>query len=171
MLSAIHVMANYWRGDLDELTSVGELVASAKDLESAGALRQLERLLAAWVLDLDLPTGAAVIAVPPGPNRTSHPVPSLAACVAETLDVDLASGLLKRENPTPRLRDTPIKGRRDVVEAAGYSVDPAVEGRDVVLVDDVIFTGTTLGYLAELLLAAGATSVQAVVIARTRQTR
>jgi predicted amidophosphoribosyltransferase len=162
-------MANYWRDGVDEFTSVGELVASAKDLESAGALRQLEHLLAAWVLDLELPAGAAVIAVPPGPNRTSHPVPSLAACVAETLDVDLASGLLKRENPTPRLRETPAERRRDVVEAAGYSVDPAVKGRNVILVDDVILTGTTLGFLAELLLDAGATSVEAVVIARTRQ--
>ncbi|MFT5202918.1 MAG: putative amidophosphoribosyltransferase [Candidatus Aldehydirespiratoraceae bacterium] len=164
-------MANYWRDDFDELTKVGELVASAKDLESTDALRHLERLLAAWVLDLDLPAGAAVIAVPPGPNRTAHPVPSLAACVAETLDVDVALGLLKRENSTPRLRDTPIEGRRDVVEAAGYSVDPAVEGRNVILVDDVILTGTTLGFLAELLLSAGARSVQAVVIARTRQLR
>lgn len=168
MLSAVHVMGNYWREDVDEPTSLGQLVALAKDHNSVGARRQLENQLAVFVLEIDLPLGAAVVAVPTGPHREAHPVPSLAACVAETLDVDLATGLVRRKNPTPRLRDTLPGRRRDVVEAAGYTVDPLVAGRDIILVDDVILTGTTIGYLAELLINGGAASVRAVVVARTR---
>ena len=55
-----------------------------------------------------------------------------------------------------------------MVESAGYVVTGDVAGRSVVLVDDVVLTGTTLGFLAELLVDAGALEVIAVVVCRTR---
>ena len=45
---------------------------------------------------------------------------------------------------------------------------PAVAGRWVVLVDDVVTTGATLCEAADALLAAGATAVSAVTVARER---
>ena len=42
-------------------------------------------------------------------------------------------------------------------------------GHQVVLVDDVVLTGTTLRYITRLLEDAGATRVVAVVAARTRR--
>lgn len=168
MLSALHVMGSYWHEDSEEPTDLGRLVAAAKDEGDAGALEELEQRLSAYVLELDLPLAPLVVAVPPGPDRDAHPVPSLAAAVAEALDVDAVSGVVTRARPTPRLRDTPVARRRDVVESAGYSVDAMVEERAVVLVDDVVLTGTTLDYLAERLLEAGASEVTGLVIARTR---
>ncbi len=168
MLSALHVMGRYWHDDNETATSLGELVAAAKDLNSIAALRQLERRISEWVLTLDLPLAPLVAAVPPGPNRDAHPVPSLAACVAEALEVDAVGGVLTRSNPTSRVRDTPVERRRDVVLAAGYAVNAVVRGRAVVLVDDVTLTGTTLVHLADLLRQAGAREVVGVVAARTR---
>lgn len=168
MLTAIHVMGRYWQADVEEPTELGALVAAAKDAGEVGALRALEARLAAFVLQLDLPRAPLVAAVPPGPDRAAHPVPSLAACVAEALDVDAVGKVLIRRHATPQLRDTPVGRRRDVVESAGYAVNIDVKNRNVVLVDDVILTGTTLHYLADLLLDAGATSVVGVVAARTR---
>ena len=43
-----------------------------------------------------------------------------------------------------------------------------VAGREVILVDDVVTTGATLGAVAAVLLAAGAASVGAVTVARER---
>lgn len=164
------MLGEYWEPDAEEPTALGALVAAAKDQASVAALRELEGLLSVFVLGLDLPTGPLVAAVPPGPGRSAHPVPSLAACVAEALDVDAVGSVLTRSAATPRLRDTPVARRRDVVEAAGYAVNASVRGRSVVLVDDVVLTGTTLTYLAELLREAGATDVVGVVAARTRRT-
>ena len=78
-------------------------------------------------------------------------------------------GALTRGEATARLRDTPLQQRLAVVEAAGYEVKSPVGGHGIVLVDDVVLTGTTLRYLAQLLQEAGATRVTAVVAARTRR--
>lgn len=72
-----------------------------------------------------------------------------------------------------RLRDTPMQKtldrdarRHNLAHAFGCDA-PQVTGRHILLVDDVLTTGATLTVLSDLLLQAGAASVQAVVIART----
>lgn len=167
MLGDVHVMGPYWRDDAALPSLLGGLVMAAKDHRSPEALADLERRIAAFVHDLELDPAPLVLAVPPGPARVAHPVPALAAAVADQLRVGIGD-VLEREHATVRLRGTPIDRRREIVEAAGYRVNGDVAGRSVLLVDDVVLTGTTLGYLAELLVAAGARRVDAVVVCRTR---
>jgi predicted amidophosphoribosyltransferase len=165
----LSVVDRYWRDDADVRTEVGHLMAAAKDEGDGVALDLLTRRLHDHVVTARLPTGAMVTPVPPGPDRQAHPVPSLAAAVATALDTTVAP-ILTRRHSTRRLRDAPIDGRRAVVEAAGYEVTADVAGADVVLVDDVILTGTTIDHLAGLLFDAGAATVHAVVVCRTRRT-
>lgn len=167
MLSAVHVLGDYWQSDVDRPTPLGELVSQAKERGQEDALAELQRQLATFARGLDFPARPLVLAVPPGPDRRSHPVPALAASVASALGVD-PGGVLARSNVTVRVRDTPLEERSRLVAAAGYRVVGDVEGRHVVLVDDVILTGTTVGHLAGLLVAAGAVDVVAVVACRTR---
>ena len=68
-----------------------------------------------------------------------------------------------------RLRDLDPTERPATVLAADYEVVEDVGGRHVVLVDDVVLSGTTLDHVADLLLAAGAASVRPVAIARSRR--
>jgi predicted amidophosphoribosyltransferase len=42
-----------------------------------------------------------------------------------------------------------------------------VRGRDVLVVDDVMTSGSTMGEIARLLVSAGAAQVHALVVART----
>lgn len=167
MLTRIHVAGSYWQDDSDRPSSLGELVSEAKDFQGPAALARLRERLSDFVSGLDFGPAPLVVAVPPGPGRDAHPVPALADAVASRLGVTAAK-VLTRETSTARLRDTPIERRRVVVESAGYSVRGDVTGRSVVLVDDVVLTGTTLGYLAEILIDAGAADVSAVVVCRTR---
>ena len=60
--------------------------------------------------------------------------------------------------------------RPAMADAAGYGVDPIAVGRNIVLLDDVVLTGTTLGYLTQLLRAEGAASITPLVVAQTRTT-
>ncbi len=169
MLRSIQVMGDYWHED-DTPTGLGTLLSRAKDAQEAVAVRELCSQLAAFARSLPALDATAVVAVPPGPDRDAHPVPSLAAAVATALGMDLAP-MVERRHETARLRDTPIERRPEVVEAAGYAVVGDVTSRRLLLVDDVILTGTTLGHVAGLLVTAGAADVQALVVCRTRRLR
>ena len=177
MLDRIHVMGAYWRDDHDSRTPLGELIAAAKDHNSESALIKLQQQLSDFASEIESaetgPAGDAarnmlVVPVPVGPGGNRRLVSALAVAVATAMGATL-SEVLTRRNATTRLRDTPPQRRLAVVEAAGYEITSAVVGRSVVLVDDVVLTGTTLRYIARLLQDAGATSVVAVVAARTRR--
>ncbi len=174
MLDRIHVMGAYWRDDSDLPTPLGELIAAAKDHHSEPAVTKLQEQLSDFVGDLDLNDDLAgagkalAIPVPVFPGNNGRLVLELANTVASATDAVLCEALVRR-NPTARLRDTAPDLRLAVVEAAGYEVVSPVSGRVVILVDDIVLTGTTLRYLARQIRDAGATRVVAVVAARTRR--
>lgn len=158
-------MGEYWRDD-DSPSELGLLFAAAKDRRDGEALSTLCGTFAEFARTLDwAPT--LVVAVPPGPRREAHPVPALAGAVAASIGVPVAAA--GRRHDTPRLRDTPVADRPRMVDAAGYHVTGDVTAQRVLLVDDVILTGTTVRHLAALLRAAGASEVQGVVVCRTRR--
>ena len=177
MLERIHVMGSYWCDDDPLRTPLGELIAAAKDHHSAAAVTELREQLSDFVRNLNEPSGASITATPPdtlvvpvpngnGSNRCL--VPALASAVADALGARVCEALTRRETKT-RMRDTPPQQRLAVVQAAGYGIQSQVDGHGVVLVDDVVLTGTTLCYLAWLLHDAGAAKVIAIVAAQTRR--
>jgi ComF family protein len=94
----------------------------------------------------------------------------LARRVGKTLKVRADAKLLLRIRDTPHQVALPIERRAGNVRGA-FAIEPRrraeLDGLDVALVDDVMTTGATAGEAARVLLAAGAASVQAWVIART----
>ena len=94
----------------------------------------------------------------------------LARRVGRVLKVRADAGLLLRIRDTPHQIALPIERRAGNVRGA-FAVEPRrraeLTGRDVALVDDVMPTGATFAAAARVLLAAGAASVQAWVVART----
>jgi ComF family protein len=75
--------------------------------------------------------------------------------------------LLRRVKRTPALKGMSMDQRRRTV-AGAFSIDPAaeLEGRTVVLVDDVLTTGSTANACAKALKRAGAARVELVSWAR-----
>ena len=76
---------------------------------------------------------------------------------------------MERRVATPPLRHLAPEARPDAAVAADYRIGGAVDGAHIVLVDDVILTGTTVVHVADRLRAAGAVRVDAVVLARSRR--
>jgi len=87
--------------------------------------------------------------------------------LASALRLPFEPGWLRRVNATPQHAQPSATARRENIRGAfrrGWRASPA--GKTVLLVDDVMTTGSTLGEAARVLLDAGAAEVVAAVLAR-----
>jgi ComF family protein len=117
-----------------------------------------------------LQKGIILVPVPLAPKRLAtrgyNQAERLAAALAEqTGHPVLGAGLARRRETPTQTKLTPEERRANV---AGAFDGAGVRGKRVVLVDDVLTTGATLGACAAGLAAAGAVSVEAVTFARAR---
>lgn len=137
-------------------------------LKYRSALPYVE-FLADALADAVAPGPELVVPMPLHPARQRergfNQAQELARHVSRRLRIPLAAGLV-------RTRDTPVQAgsskaaRRRNVRGA-FAPLPAIGGRRVALVDDVMTTGATLAEATRAALAGGARSVEAWVVART----
>ncbi|WP_454675643.1 phosphoribosyltransferase family protein [Achromobacter pestifer] len=131
----------------------------------------LARLLAAAIRrDGGLTDGVMLVPVPASRaslrQRGMNPAGEIARSLAAELALPLVRNALRRRRETPR--QTSLSRRARQQGAAGlFEGLSAVRGRHVAVVDDVMTTGSTVQAAAEALLAAGASSVTVLVVART----
>lgn len=92
----------------------------------------------------------------------------IAKAVSKCLSVPVRNGLLGRSKQTGRHRSgmDPIDRARSVERAFEVYNPSGVEGRSILLVDDVYTTGATVGEAAKALVSAGAAAVKCFTIAR-----
>ncbi|HEY3118360.1 MAG TPA: ComF family protein [Chloroflexota bacterium] len=112
-----------------------------------------------------------VVPVPLAPGRRQarghNQSELLARALAAERGVELAPGILRREHETRPQQGLSARERRINVRGAfAAAPDSSLDGRRVMLVDDVCTTGATLDACAQALADAGAAGVWAVVVAR-----
>jgi ComF family protein len=91
----------------------------------------------------------------------------LSAAVARSLGVDHRPGWLRRVRPTASQTHLPASARRENVRGAFRARRGAtLAGRSVLLVDDVLTTGSTASEAARALRDGGARAVHVAVLAR-----
>jgi ComF family protein len=96
----------------------------------------------------------------------------LARYVAARLSAELDYGSLKRLKHTPPQAGLNREERRKNMKGAFFLERPqTVEGRTILLVDDVATTGETLNECARILKKAGSTGVLCLVLARAAMLR
>lgn len=92
----------------------------------------------------------------------------ICAGIREVTGTPLLTGTLLRTRNTPSQTALPVRGREENVRGAFRVAKrraPLLEGRNVLLVDDVMTTGATLRACAEVARSAGATRVVAAAAA------
>jgi ComF family protein len=131
----------------------------------------LARPLGAWLLArAPLATDAFVVSVPLARARRVERGYDQAALLADAL-AGAAGGRRRLRAALRRVRETPpqvgrTRAERAMNVAGAFEARPAVAGRDLVLVDDVVTTGATADAAARALREAGARSVAVVALAR-----
>ena len=143
-----------------------ELVARLKYRNARGSVPFLARGMAAIVpCDVDLVTWA-----PTTPARLRRrgfdQARLLARAVARQLGVPCRPVLRRRPGPAQTGRDALARH-----SGPGFAGVRGVQGRRVLLVDDVVTTGATVAAASRALKEAGATEVHAVAAARTPPSR
>jgi ComF family protein len=94
----------------------------------------------------------------------------IAAAASASLRIPWSPALLRTRSTAPQFRLDRRHRQANVADAFAVRAEAArvVRGRWIVLVDDVVTTGSTLSSAAEALLVAGAGAVSAVTVARER---
>ncbi len=147
------------------------------------AATRLGAMLASAIAQLvgDAPTELLVIPVPL--HRTKHrergfnQARALARCAIEALHkshpnwhLTLAPTTLMRLRSTESQAGLTPRQRRQNVRGAFKVSDPsAVQGKSILLVDDILTTGATARAAAQSLIRAGAASVYVATLARARR--
>jgi ComF family protein len=90
----------------------------------------------------------------------------IARAYCDSTGARLASDIVRRIRHTPPQQALTLADRRRNVRGAFIASD-SVNGRTVFVVDDVMTSGSTMDEIARVLVAAGATRVHALVVART----
>jgi ComF family protein len=130
----------------------------------------LAQLLNDYLLDNPLP-GEVLVPVPLHPRRLRERGYNQSHLLAKELGrlagLPVAADYLIRERHTsPQARTSTVGERRDNVDGAFACRDRRLEGKPVILIDDVSTSGATLDACARALKQAGAGPVWGLVIAR-----
>ena len=171
------VLGDYWHPDRGERTAVGLLIHRARDLAEDVAAQELAKRfasLASHLAETADGSGRLVVPVPSKPvlageGDRPHLATHLAASLAAAGAGEYRPSLVAKTNDTPRLRHMDPQWRADVAASAGYRAGESAAGRHIVVVDDVVLTGSTVRAVVACLRDAGAASVTAAVAARTRR--
>lgn len=148
---------------------IREGVHSLKYHYVRAAAAQLGQLLAQYLMSHPVP-GEVMVPVPLHPRRLRTRGYNQSALLAR--EVSKLTGLPVKEELLVRVKDTPrqveavsLEERRKNV-AGGFQCVGDARGQAVLLVDDVVTTGSTMSACAAALKAAGAASVWGLALAR-----
>lgn len=169
-LERLDVMTSVWEPDRSERTHVGELIRAAKERSDRAAIASLVQEARQWAtsLDLELDADTLVVPIPSSPDRPNLLVPAVAAALGQQWGKAVGA-VVERHAVTPRLRDLELGERPGVAAAGDYRFVGDAAVSSIILVDDVVLTGTTLDHVSGILRTAGVERVMAVVLARSRR--
>ncbi|NUM25548.1 MAG: ComF family protein [Candidatus Buchananbacteria bacterium] len=130
----------------------------------------LEQYLTRLILNQALPKIDLVVPMPISKKRLLfrgfNQADMLAATVARQADINFENNILIRKNREPQVGNDALERRQNIKNVFSLIDAQAVKGKRVLVIDDVLTTGSTIDELSRVLKQAGAKRVWALVIAK-----
>jgi predicted amidophosphoribosyltransferase len=157
--------------------NLSRLIRMVKHEAQPETLRRLGELLADFMYTCCTPILSRadyLVPVPTSPDRWNergYAIPTaLATTVSKMCAIPCYEEVLEVAGDVPELRRVPRWFRARAIEGAyAAKKKPWVEGRSLVIVDDIITTGSTIKEIARTLADAGAAEVAAISLAHTER--
>lgn len=150
---------------------LGELIYQLKYANHPQAADQIATTMACFLSDKPevLSRIGLVVPVPASTHRTVQPVSTIALKLAQQLPKPYSDTAIRKTKDTPTLKSiTDIAQRREVLDGAFVGDRAQLNGKGVLLVDDLYRSGSTANAVTLALIAAGASPVCFLAATRTR---
>ena len=146
-------------------SALGEVVFQLKNRSGSAAdvIDTASAFAARWRGQVD-----GIVVPPPSILRRVQPAQVIAAGVATSLGVLVLEDAVIKALRTPAMKNTAPPDRANLLAQAIERGPASVQGRHVLIVDDLWQTGATVRRVAAILIAGGAASVRVLVMTRTR---
>jgi len=150
-------------------TEVGELLYRLKYRTDASALEEIgavtEKFIRAWRVTFDV-----IVPAPPTRPRRTQPLYQIADELAKRFAVPVVKAVSKKAAGAAELKNLREYHEREAVLEGALTVDArSIAGKRVLLLDDLIRSGATLSAVARALGEAGAATVFAFALTKTRR--
>jgi AcrR family transcriptional regulator len=145
----------------------GELAYRLKYQDDLSVLPQLVDLAAALIAEHpELAQVDAIVPVPPSVSHPHDPVNSFAKALAERLTLAVLPVLTKARKTEPQKAMHTLAQKHANVSGA-FALHSPVDGKRLLVVDDLFDSGATLEEIVRLLRSAGAAQVSVLTLTRT----
>jgi competence protein ComFC len=150
-------------------TEVGDLLYRLKYRNDPSAIEEIgavaEKFIRSWRVDFDV-----IVPAPPTRTRRVQPLYQIADELSRRFNVPVVKAVSKKGAGAAELKDLREFHEREAVLKGALTVNArAIAGRRVLLVDDLIRSGATLGAVAAALSNAGAAIIFAFALTKTRR--
>lgn len=155
--------------EFDTLRSeLGEMVYRLKYRGDKGAIGAIVEVVAGFVNSWGIHP-EVIVPIPPSKQRTFQPVVEIAGEVARSMNIPLNTGSLKKTKATQQMKDVGDFSARVAALESAFASDKGLEGKSVLLFDDLFQSGATMNVAARTLKNQGSVkSVYALALTRTR---
>lgn len=150
-------------------TEVGELLYRLKYRNDASALDEIgtvaEKFIRSWRIKFDV-----IVPAPPTRTRRVQPLHQITDELSRRFEVPVAKAVSKKAAGAAELKNLREFHERQAVLQGALAVNGRqIVGKRVLLVDDLIRSGATLGAVAAALTEAGAAIIYAFALTKTRR--
>jgi predicted amidophosphoribosyltransferase len=146
-------------------SEIGELLFKLKYRNDQSVVEEIATAAAAyvkkWAPNIDL-----VIPVTPSKVRAKQPVFLVGAAIAKKLGIDFSSEIVTRREALPELKNVSRDERTKLLKNAHDVEKAKVNGRRVLLFDDLFQSGSTMNAISAALDEAGSKEVFALALTK-----